>query len=79
MPTDQQSTQQSIPAIKAPTQLPIGVLLSLSTAPLLCLLLGGRALALALTEIGQTSEELFRGDRLPVLKMTAPDAEQSAL
>ena len=61
-----------------PARLPIGVLLSLSTAPLLGLLLGGRALALALREIGQSSEEVFRGDRLPVLKITVLDTEQSA-
>lgn len=46
-----------------------GLLLSISTAPLLLVLLGGRALAIALQEMGQTSEEVFRGDRLPVLKI----------
>jgi hypothetical protein len=49
---------------------PIGLLLSLSTAPLLLVLLGSRALGLMLQEMGQTSEEVFRGDRLPVLKMS---------
>jgi hypothetical protein len=49
---------------------PIGLLLSLSTAPLLLVLLGSRALGIMLQEMGQTSEEVFRGDRLPVLKMS---------
>jgi len=48
---------------KVPTQ----ILLSLSTAPLLLLLLGGKALTQAMDELGQASEELFRGDRLPIL------------
>lgn len=64
---------------KSSAKLPIGVLLSLSTGPFLCLLLGGRAVAIVLRELGQTSEELFRGDRLPILKITVSDAEQSAL
>ncbi|MCU0524823.1 MAG: hypothetical protein MUF72_08365 [Elainella sp. Prado103] len=51
--------------------LPTHLLLSLSTAPLLLVLVGSRALAGALQEIGQTSEEIFRGDRLPVLKISS--------
>ena len=66
MPT----AQLPIPPVKLPLQLPIGVLLSLSTAPFLCLLLGSRAMAAAMREIGQTSEELFRGERLPILKIS---------
>jgi hypothetical protein len=64
-----------VPSVK----LPVGILLSLSTAPLLCLLLGGRALAIALRELGLTSEEMFRGDRLPVLKIVDADGEPSSL
>lgn len=52
------------------SKMPIGLLLSLSTAPLLLVLLGSRALGIMLQEMGQTSEEVFRGDRLPVLKMS---------
>ncbi len=70
-----QSLTAQLPAVKLPIQLPTGVMLSLSTAPLLCLLLGGRAVAIALREIGQTSEEIFRGDRLPVLKITDTESE----
>lgn len=56
---------------KAPAHLSTSLLLSLGTAPLLLILLGSRALAATAQEIGQSSEELFRGDRLPILKMTA--------
>ncbi|QYO63509.1 hypothetical protein [Leptolyngbya sp. 7M] len=51
-------------------KLPIGILLSLSTAPLLLVLIGSRALAKMVQDMGQTSEEVFRGERLPVLKIS---------
>lgn len=53
-----------------PIKMSTGILLSLSTAPLLLVLVGSRALATAFQEMGQTSEEIFRGDRLPVLKIS---------
>ena len=53
-----------------PVKLPTNLLLSLSTAPLLLVLVGSRALATAIYEMGQSSEELFRGDRLPLLKIS---------
>jgi hypothetical protein len=60
---------------KIPTNLPAKLLLSLGTAPLLVGLIAGKALADVMREIGQTTEELFRGDRLPVLKI-APKPEE---
>jgi hypothetical protein len=44
------------------------LLVQLSTGPLLIALLGSKAAAETLETIGQASEEIFRGDRLPVLK-----------
>jgi hypothetical protein len=38
--------------------------------PLLLLLIGSKALAQWMQDMGQTSEEVFRGDRLPVLKIS---------
>lgn len=46
------------------------ILISLSTVPLLLILVGSRAIASAMKDMGQTSEELFRGDRLPILKIS---------
>jgi len=43
------------------------LLLGLATAPLLVGLLASKALAELMQDIGQSSEEVFRGDRLPVL------------
>ncbi|NJR65837.1 MAG: hypothetical protein HC772_11760 [Leptolyngbyaceae cyanobacterium CRU_2_3] len=50
---------------KFPTQ----ILLSMSTAPVLMFLIGSKALATAIIELGQASEEIFRGDRLPILNI----------
>lgn len=41
--------------------------LSLATVPLLAALLGSKALAEWGQELGQLSEEVFRGDRLPTI------------
>jgi hypothetical protein len=42
-------------------------LLSLATAPLLASLVGGRAALKLMQDLGLASEEVFRGDRLPIL------------
>lgn len=47
--------------------IPQDVLLPLGTATTLVALLGGKAFFETLQAIGQASEEVFRGDRLPVL------------
>jgi hypothetical protein len=49
------------------------ILISLATAPLLITLVGGKALAEFMKEVGQASEEIFRGDRLPVLQIRSPN------
>ncbi len=46
---------------------PLIICLSLATAPLLCTLLVAREVAQGLGELGEASEEVFRGDRLPTL------------
>ncbi|MBD2039621.1 hypothetical protein [Microcoleus sp. FACHB-672] len=52
---------------------PVDVLLSLGTVPVLLGLWGGKAISSLMRELGQASEEVFRGDRLPVLNFpTAP-------
>jgi hypothetical protein len=47
-------------------------LASLATVPMLLLLVGGRTLTNAVEGFGQLSEEVFRGDRLPLLKFPHP-------
>ena len=62
------------------SKLPISVdmLLSLATGPLLLGAIAAESLARTLTEVGKASEEVFRGDRLPVLKITRPETIESA-
>lgn len=43
------------------------VLLQISTVPVLTALVAGKYAAETMQAIGQSSEELFRGDRLPIL------------
>lgn len=43
------------------------VALSIATIPVLAVLVGGYAIAQTLQELSTMSEELFRGDRLPLL------------
>ncbi len=54
-----------------------GVWIGLGTAPVLMGLLGARAIAAAMQELGAASEEIFRGDRLPILKITPPDSHST--
>jgi hypothetical protein len=51
-------------------KLPTQILVSIGTVPLLLGVLGTRALAKGIQDLGQSSEEVFRGDRLPTLKIT---------
>ena len=47
--------------------IPQSILLQLSVGPVMLALLGGKAAAQLLQVIGEESEEIFRGERLPVL------------
>lgn len=51
--------------------------LSLAVGPFLVGILGGKAIAESLQAIGEASEELFRGDRLPVLHFPAQEPKSS--
>ena len=56
---------------RLPIQLPLAteVIISLSSLPLVSLLALGHVVANSLADVGQASEELFRGDRLPSLPL----------
>lgn len=59
-------------------RIPPEVLVSLASGPLLLALLGGKAVTQLLAEISQQSEELFRGDRLPLLSFpSSPESGKS--
>ncbi|NJO44240.1 MAG: hypothetical protein HC835_00575 [Oscillatoriales cyanobacterium RM2_1_1] len=66
----------------APNKIASNLMLGMATAPVLCLLTGSQFLGKLLTGLSQSSEDVFRGDRLPLLhfpqgshKATAPEEE----
>jgi len=50
---------------------PHELLLSVATVPLLGGLVAGRVVAELVMGLSQASEEVFRGDRLPILRFTS--------
>ena len=48
--------------------IPQSILLQTGSAAVLMALLGGKAATGIMQAIGEASEEMFRGDRLPILK-----------
>ncbi|BAB76561.1 hypothetical protein ACN23B_24390 [Anabaena sp. FACHB-709] len=71
-------TQQSTPTPGLNLVLfsiPQSLLLEIGTASILLLLTTGQVTVKALESLGQASEELFRGDRLPILPF--PDDDES--
>ncbi len=51
------------------------LLISLATPGVILAVLGGKFVAHSITEFGGWSEDLFRGDRLPILPLHHPDFE----
>jgi len=64
--SDRSPTKAPVSSLPAPA---LELLISLATAPLLIGLVGGKALAEVSQEIGKLAEEVFRGDRLPLLNL----------
>ncbi|MFB2896227.1 hypothetical protein ACE1CI_25230 [Aerosakkonemataceae cyanobacterium BLCC-F50] len=54
---------------------PVEIIVSLATAPLLLGVLCGKASLKFLQALGEASEEVFRGDRLPVLQFPKVESE----
>lgn len=54
------------------------IILGIATAPLLAAIVGGSALSKAVQELGEMSEEIFRGDRLPILEFPNPTHQTEA-
>ncbi|MGC9503047.1 hypothetical protein [Baaleninema sp.] len=50
-----------------PSASPVSIALGVATAPIIAAVWTSRAVLASLVELGETSEELFRGDRLPML------------
>lgn len=54
--------------------LPLDIMLGVATIPLLVGLVGTKLIARTVIELGQASEEIFRGDRLPLLNLSNASA-----
>lgn len=52
---------------------PATLWVSLATIPMLLGILAARSLAENLSELGRASEEIFRGERLPILNFPEPE------
>ncbi len=57
----------NLPSLPKPI-VPVDLLLSLATVPLVVGLVSTQVLTQFTQELGEWSEEMFRGDRLPLLK-----------
>ncbi|MCY7275413.1 MAG: hypothetical protein LH702_17165 [Phormidesmis sp. CAN_BIN44] len=53
------------------------ILVGLAVVPVLMGMVGVRAIANGLQELGSLSEEIFRGDRLPVLDVSTSQTPES--
>ena len=71
-PNPQPAETANVSYVTIPTE----IMLSLTTGPLLLGVLATKASLEWLQAIGQASEEVFRGDRLPILDF--PDSKQIA-
>ncbi|MFB2837021.1 hypothetical protein [Floridanema evergladense] len=68
--------QPETPRSQAPeVSFPIEIIVSLATGPLLLGVLCGKASLKFLQAIGEASEEVFRGDRLPVLQFPKVESQ----
>lgn len=63
----------TLPDLPVSLPLAIDLTIGLTTCGLLALLAASQAAAEGLTQLGQTSEELFRGDRLPTRPLMDSD------
>ncbi|MEL6939541.1 MAG: hypothetical protein AAFO84_10145 [Cyanobacteria bacterium J06598_1] len=61
------------PKLKVSLPLPADFAVAIATAPLIGALLASRVAAQSLVQLGQSSEELFRGERLPTLPLLQRD------
>lgn len=72
MPSDSQNSPKTCP------NLPSNWLLSFATAPVLLGLWGARVAGTWLKDLSEVSEEIWRGDRLPVLNFPTSEDEDAA-
>ncbi|MEM8505949.1 MAG: hypothetical protein AAF716_22705 [Cyanobacteria bacterium P01_D01_bin.1] len=68
-PSTRTSTDPESSSFSVALPLPIDIAIGLATLPMLAIVISSQLAAHALTQLGDSSEELFRGDRLPTLPL----------
>ncbi|MDZ8184740.1 MAG: hypothetical protein RMX96_07815 [Nostoc sp. ChiSLP02] len=68
MTADKHQSSDNPPSNLDFLSIPQSLLLQIGTASIVLLLITGKSTVKALEAIGEASEELFRGDRLPILE-----------
>ncbi|MGD1899314.1 MAG: hypothetical protein ACFB16_20500 [Phormidesmis sp.] len=76
MQSFREPTANSLPDLKISLPVPADFLVSLASLPLMSILVSGHRLANSLTQLGTSSEELFRGDRLPSLPLLSSSSKE---
>ncbi|MEM9089098.1 MAG: hypothetical protein AAGC93_10175 [Cyanobacteria bacterium P01_F01_bin.53] len=69
MKSFREPTANTLPPLSISLPIAVDLTVSLGTMPLLVLLTSGRAITSGLAELGAASEEVFRGEQLPVLPL----------
>ncbi|EAW37106.1 hypothetical protein [Lyngbya sp. PCC 8106] len=57
-------------------KIPSDFLLSVATAPLMLVLMGGKFMSNTMLEMSRSSEAVFQGERLPVLNFPHPSSQE---
>lgn len=76
MSSSNKKLPKSAAANRSGSEIPTELLISLATGPMLLGVLGAQAVSSWLQAVGMSSEEVFRGDRLPVLHFPDSGSEE---
>ncbi|MBW4648837.1 MAG: hypothetical protein KME06_09055 [Kastovskya adunca ATA6-11-RM4] len=76
MTSPNQKSSKTTPLPTSTSQFPTEFLLSLATGSLLLGIVGAKATYSLIEELGKASEEVFRGDRLPMLNFPDSHCEE---
>ena len=76
MESRHQTPSDASPGDIGGVKIPSDFLLSVTTAPLVLMLMGGKVLSDTILEISRSSEAVFQGDRLPVLHFPPQSSQQ---
>lgn len=73
MQSFREPTASKHPSLSLSLPIAVELTIGLGTLPLLAILASSRALSFGLLQLGNASEELFRGEQLPTLPLMKKD------